>query len=166
MPSVERFLDEKLREIVAEIWQALLGVEVSVCDSANSLSRAHVVGFIEIGWDPALLIAVCMPQELLVELSVQLFEAEAGSTEAMQHSLIQEIANMTAGNLKTALPGQTSLSLPGVKILSVEELHELERASAVARQFEAESGMFSIMIQKREQGVRGDSFQGFNESFR
>src|SRR4249919_3505553 len=105
---------EDLGQIVTDIWTSMLGFPVEsrsdpveVNGSRNLSASVQISG----GWDGTVLVSCS--EDLARRAAAAMFDAEEASDEEMRDAL-GEIANMTAGNVKSHIEAYCRLSLPMV----------------------------------------------------
>jgi len=106
-----------LGRIVRTIWSTQLGLELEECESETLEHRLAHEETIEIevkfsGAFSGALVQRCSHQVSIMAASCAFStrNGDLGSTEV--RDVLAEIAHMTAGNLKTILPGHSELSFP------------------------------------------------------
>jgi chemotaxis protein CheX len=112
-------LDDEIFQITQSIWASILDLAIEIDAGAGSrLSESRdrtLTGCVQLtgDWEGAVLL-YCTKTLALTAASI-MFETEPESltVEEVQDAL-GELANMTAGNIKSLLPGASRLSLPAV----------------------------------------------------
>lgn len=106
-----------LQQIGAEIWAAILGLELKPADAmAAHAEHARVVtGVVQITGDWGGAVTVQVSERLARTATALMFGSEpADVTEDEITDTVGELANMTGGNVKSLLSGSCQLSLPSV----------------------------------------------------
>ena len=105
---------EDLGQIVTDIWTTMLGFPVrtrtepvEMNGSRNLSASVQISG----GWDGTVLVSCS--EDLARKAAATMFDAEEATDEEMRDAL-GEIANMTAGNVKSHIEAYCRLSLPMV----------------------------------------------------
>ena len=114
---------DEFRRLVETIWSTQLGLSLVKADGEEIetalAARESVVVGVEISGDfEGTLVQRCSHHVALLAARAAFAtrEGDVGAGEA--RDVVAEIAHMTAGNLKSLLPGQCSVSLPGSSDIS------------------------------------------------
>jgi len=106
-----------VHQIVAEIWESMLGLPVEASDEACGGGR-EVRAAVQItgGWEGAFIIEC--PEASAVAFTVAMLGYEAGEEPEPSevHDVVGELANMAGGNLKAIVAAESRLSLPTVTV--------------------------------------------------
>ncbi|HTG46460.1 MAG TPA: chemotaxis protein CheX [Actinomycetota bacterium] len=105
---------DDIGQIVTDIWTTMLGFPVaSRSDPVDVNGDRNLSASVQIsgGWDGTVLVSC--PEQLARRAAAAMFDAEEASDEEMRDAL-GEIANMTAGNVKSHIEAYCRLSLPMV----------------------------------------------------
>jgi chemotaxis protein CheX len=105
---------QDIGQIVTDIWTSMLGFPVegrSAPIEANGDRNLSASVQISGGWDGTVLVSCS--EDLARRAAAAMFDAEEASDEEMRDAL-GEIANMTAGNVKSHIEAYCRLSLPMV----------------------------------------------------
>jgi CheY-specific phosphatase CheX len=110
--------DRILIDIVASVWDSMLGLPILVRDGQEDLDHGdihtltgtvHVTG----AWQGTL--AMATPIVLATECAARMYDQPAGSLPLTEvQDAWGELCNMVAGNVKACLPPPCQISLPGV----------------------------------------------------
>jgi chemotaxis protein CheX len=106
-----------LQQIGAEIWAAILGLELEAVEAtAAHCEQVRVItGVVQITGDWAGAVTVQVSEDLARTASALMFGSETDDvTEDEITDTVGELANMTGGNVKSLLAGNCQLSLPSV----------------------------------------------------
>ena len=120
------FLREELSGAFARVWETSLGLplkpaEVAIADT-KSLPWFGAVAWIGGSWTGN--VRIGLPRELACQVTARLLDVQNPTGEQIQDAL-RELANMTAGNLKSVLPGRCGLATPGnFEIKSLESIQD------------------------------------------
>ena len=133
-------MEEELEEIVALVWQTVLGGEAPPrAGTPAPLDAVQVAelgiqgawnGTFELEADPAFARAA----------AAALFGTD-GADAAEQEEALREVANMLAGNAKALLPGPSTLSIPAVRGPQVPTGHGTRLAYGAP-----ETGQFTVTL--------------------
>lgn len=108
------FLREELSAAFARVWETSLSLPLKPADVAiahkSSLPWFGAVAWIGGSWTGNVRIGI--PKELAYIITARLIEVDTPTPEQTLDAL-RELANMTAGNLKSVLPGKCGLATPG-----------------------------------------------------
>ncbi|RLV48786.1 chemotaxis protein CheX [Nocardioides mangrovicus] len=111
--TISLLAPEDVEAIVEQVWSSLLEVEPAfgplpdVDASAGETWTATVT----VSGPVAMLIATAMPREAAVDVASRLLMVDDPTTEDVADAL-GELVNVLGGNLKSMLPGPSTLSLP------------------------------------------------------
>ena len=106
--------EQDIGQIVTDIWTSMLGFPVqSRSAPVDTNGGRHLSASVQIsgGWDGTVLVSCS--EDLARRAAAAMFDAEQASDEEMRDAL-GEIANMTAGNVKSHIEAYCRLSLPMV----------------------------------------------------
>lgn len=118
---------DEFRRLVETIWHTQLGLTLEKADTDEieaALSRRETVAIgLEISGDfEGTLVQRCSHHVALLAAKAAFANREGDLGAGDARDVVAEIAHMTAGNLKSLLPGQCSVSLPGTSDSSGPEL--------------------------------------------
>jgi len=121
---------DEFQRLVATIWSTQLGLTLERADSeeieAALSERETVVIGVEITGDfEGTLVQRCSRHVALLAAKAAFANREGDLGVGDARDVLAEIAHMTAGNLKSLLPGQCSVSLPATSDSSGQDV-ELE----------------------------------------
>jgi|GEM_PF-2946441 len=126
--------DEVLRKeftsAFLRVWDTSVGYKLNSEDPSKQLdmSTRWIAGVVWMGGSWTGSIALAMPTRLGLRItSAQLNERLETIKHEQIEDAVKELTNMIAGNLKSALPGQTGLATPG--------FFELNKRSNLANEF-------------------------------
>ncbi|MBS3940135.1 MAG: chemotaxis protein CheX [Actinobacteria bacterium] len=127
-----------LQQIGAEIWAAILGLDLQPADAVAQHDSDVVVvtGVVQITGDWAGAVTVQVSEGLARTATALMFGSDpADVTEEEITDTVGELANMTGGNVKSLLAGNCQLSLPSVTTGRDYQVHisgaeVVERATA------------------------------------
>ncbi|MFA9446391.1 chemotaxis protein CheX [Egicoccus sp. AB-alg6-2] len=106
-----------LQQIGADIWAAILGLELRPADAleTHDADQRVVTGVVQITGDWSGAVTVQCPEALARTATALMFGSEPSEvTEDEVTDTVGELANMTGGNVKSLLAGTCQLSLPAV----------------------------------------------------
>ncbi len=108
-----------LSTITNEIWTAMFGIGVEPADDGADHARGErvVTGVVQLTGDAEGAVTVQCSDRLARRATATMFAVDV--TEVSDEDLsdcIGELANMTGGNVKSALDGHNELSLPSVTV--------------------------------------------------
>jgi chemotaxis protein CheX len=109
--------DVDLHRIAAEIWAAILGLELKPNPALDAYTpdQRVVTGCVHITGDWEGAVTVQLSESLARQASALMFALEPDEVEEDEVSdTVGELANMTGGNVKSLLGGSCQLSLPSV----------------------------------------------------
>ncbi|HEY0469912.1 MAG TPA: chemotaxis protein CheX [Polyangiaceae bacterium] len=108
--------NKELRDLVASIWSATLGLELTEPSDSQAPPSEHTLcGCINLSGAWQGLVTVSVSEALARRVASNMFDAPAdGLTMEELHDALGEIANMVGGGVKGLLPGPSQLSLPSV----------------------------------------------------
>lgn len=120
------FLRDEISGAFFRVWETSVCLPLRSADVAfaekSSLPWFGAVAWIGGSWTGN--VRIGMPKELATFITAKLLDVEAPSIEQMNDTL-RELANMTAGNLKSVLPGRCGLATPGnFAITSLESIQD------------------------------------------
>lgn len=108
------FLRNELSTAFLRIWETSLGLPLEPADVAiadkSSLPWLGAVAWIGGSWTGN--VRIGFSKELAFKVAVKLLDTTTPSIPQVADAL-RELANMTAGNLKSVLPGKCGLATPG-----------------------------------------------------
>lgn len=111
------FSKEVIDRIMTEIWSTILGLEVDPVDEAPPIGagEATMIGCVQVTGDWEGAVTLYCSESLARKATSAMFEIDMHDVvdEEVQDAL-GELANMTAGNIKSLLPGNCRISLPSV----------------------------------------------------
>jgi chemotaxis protein CheX len=140
---------EDLGQIVTDIWTSMLGLPVQAREapvqengSRNLSASVQISG----GWDGTVL--VNCSEALARRVASAMFDAESASDDEIRDAL-GEIANMTAGNVKSHIEAYCRLSLPMVAegkelLISIPGSHVVAEAA-----FDCDDDAFSVEVYEK-----------------
>jgi chemotaxis protein CheX len=141
---------EGVEQIVAEIWESMLGLPIAAADVVSEGGRelraaVQITG----GWDGAFIIE-------LPEASARAFTAamlgedDPDALDAAEvHDVVGELANMAGGNLKSIVAADSRLSLPTVTAGRDLDLNVLGASELVRSRFAADGSPFTVVVVAR-----------------
>jgi chemotaxis protein CheX len=109
--------DVDLHQIAADIWAAILGLELKPNPALEQYTADQkvVTGCVHITGDWAGAVTVQLSESLARQATALMFAMEPDEVEEEEVSdTVGELANMTGGNVKSLLGGSCQLSLPTV----------------------------------------------------
>jgi chemotaxis protein CheX len=108
--------DEQIVGITRDVWTSFTGKEIDPADDEVVAGGDEVtVGCVAVmgGWQGCVLLAA--PTPLARTVASAMFDLPAGQlTDDEVADALGELTNMIAGNIKSLLPGPSSLSMPAV----------------------------------------------------
>jgi chemotaxis protein CheX len=108
--------DEQIVGITRDVWTSFTGREIGPADDDGAAEGGDVtIGCVAVtgGWQGCVLLAV--PTPLARTVAAAMFVLPAGQlTDDEVADALGELTNMIAGNVKSLLPGPSSLSMPAV----------------------------------------------------
>lgn len=114
-PSItDEFLRQELSDAFVRVWEAMIGlpIEPIEVDAAMQNVQSWTSAVVWLGGSWTGNVEIGLPYKLGEALVSHLLHVEQPSRREVE-DVIRELANMTAGNLKTVLPGKSSLAIPG-----------------------------------------------------
>lgn len=120
------FLRNELSAAFVRIWETSLCIPLKLADvqiaNKQSLPWPGAVAWIGGSWTGN--VRIGLPKELASIVTARFLDVDNPSIEQIQDAL-RELANMTAGNLKSVLPGRCGLATPGnFEIRSLEGVQD------------------------------------------
>lgn len=112
-------LDVDLHPITSDIWSAMFGLVVEPKPEAvdHAADERVVTGVVQITGDHEAAVTVQCSEPLARRATAAMFGAEEDElTDEEVSDCVGELANMTGGNVKSALFGTNQLSLPSVTV--------------------------------------------------
>lgn len=108
---------DDINQITSDIWTSILGLDARpVTDPPPSkVDERSLIGCIQIMGDWEGAVTLYCSEPLARQATSAMFEMElADIADEEMHDTLGELTNMTAGNIKTLLPGDCRISLPSV----------------------------------------------------
>lgn len=139
--------NKDLRELVATIWSATLGLELTEPGASVAPPSEHTLcGCINLSGAWVGLATVSVSESLARRVTSNMFDAPAeGLTMEELHDALGEIANMIGGGVKGLLPGPIQLSLPSV--VSGVNISLSSPGGVVVSEVKLQSNGSSIVVQ-------------------
>lgn len=137
---------QEIHRLTTEIWSSMLGIELQPTEGAASMS-AKVSSCVQIlgEWEGAVRLDISL--DLASAAAAAFLGVEAGDISSDQiRDAAGELANMTAGSLKTLLPKPCKLSLPSVATGSDFELTIQHGRLALSSSFEAQRSSERLIV--------------------
>lgn len=107
--------EPELREIVAQIFQSMLGVELAPSVDATLTDERTLTGCVQISGDWEGAVTIECGEALAREVAASMFGLHVDDiADDEVFDTIGELANMAGGNVKSRLAGSCHLSLPSV----------------------------------------------------
>ena len=106
-----------LDRITSEIWAAMLGLSLDAhhAHEAFAADQRVVTGVVQIAGDFEGAVSLQLPETLAHRAAAVMFAMDAEEVgDAEVADTVGELANMTGGNVKSAIGGNCTLSLPSV----------------------------------------------------
>lgn len=148
--------EQQIREIVADLFLAMLQMEVDLALHGESNHASVVTATIELNgsWEGILELRCSRAQahcfaERFLQMTLTEHDAEV-------HDTIGELANIIAGNLKLALPARVSLGTPRVVFGPAAEVRMPIGKLVGSHCFASDAGLFSVTLLKSENEVRSE----------
>jgi chemotaxis protein CheX len=138
----------EVHEIVAEIWESMLGLPVELGpDEKPTASRREVYAAVQItgAWDGAVIIE-CDEAAADAFARAMLGLEDESPTESDVHDVMGELANMAGGNVKAMVGEDTRLSLPTVVVGEHLDLSVPGATTLVSTNFVADAVPFSVVV--------------------
>jgi CheY-specific phosphatase CheX len=140
---------EDLGQIVTDIWTSMLGLPVQARSTpVESNGSRDLSASVQIsgGWEGTVLVSCS--EDLARRAAAAMFDAEEASDEEMRDAL-GEIANMTAGNVKSHIEAYCRLSLPMVAegkelLISIPGSHVVAEAA-----FDCDDDALSVEVYEK-----------------
>lgn len=149
-------LDDEICQITQSIWTTILSLPIEPDEAAaerlNEDRKRSLTGCVQLTgeWEGAVLL-FCTKTLALTAASIMFeVEPEKLTAEEVQDAL-GELTNMTAGNIKTLVPGASRLSLPAV--VEGEDYSVFVPGSTVVRQvnFDCAGQPLQVTLVKKKQ---------------
>ena len=138
----------EVHNIVAEIWESMLGLPVGVGSDDNpSGTGREVCAAVQItgAWDGAVIIE-CDEVAAAAFTRAMLGLEDEDPTESDVHDVMGELANMAGGNVKAMVGDDTRLSLPTVVVGERLDLSVPGATKVVSSNFVADGVPFSVVV--------------------
>ncbi|WP_426561104.1 chemotaxis protein CheX [Angustibacter sp. McL0619] len=102
-------------QIVADVWESMLGLPAVRADRAFELHGA-LTASVQLSGDWDCLVTVTLPRSTAVDVTRVMLQLEDSDevSEADVADAVGEVVNVVGGNVKALLAGRTSLGLPKV----------------------------------------------------
>jgi len=111
------FSADDINQITSDIWTSTLGLSAQAVDvpwEGQSKERS-LIGCIQVTGDWEGAVTLYCSEGLANKATAVMFDmAPEEITDAEVHDTLGELTNMTAGNIKSLLPGDCRISLPSV----------------------------------------------------
>jgi hypothetical protein len=106
-------VEGEIQRVISEIWKTTLRLPIEV-NTAYSNRESAVCARIDIhdAWQGSLLLAMESPLAVLATRAVFSLDCSVDPTPDESNSVVAELLNVTAGNLKTVLPEPCVLGIP------------------------------------------------------
>ncbi|MGY6499432.1 MAG: chemotaxis protein CheX [Acidimicrobiales bacterium] len=136
-----------VHEIVTEIWESMLGLEISTVADDTTQSGREVYAAVQItgAWEGALIIE-CLEPTASAFTAAMLGMEDEEPAESDVHDVMGELANMAGGNLKAIVGSEARLSLPTVVVGADLDLSVPGASVAVRQAFLAGDSPFTVVI--------------------
>ena len=108
--------DDEICGVAARVWSNLFGLPVCVDPAGEGPIAVPVTGWLHFSGEVPGALFVAMPMVFAKQLSGLLFGMDASSPSTLEVSdVVAELTNILGGNLKGALSGIRTMSLPEVR---------------------------------------------------
>ena len=138
---------EGVREIVAEIWESMLGLGIDAAPAAVDDGGREVCAAVQItgAWEGAFLLEC--PEASARRFATAMLGYDGGELPSASevHDVIGELANMAGGNLKAAIGGESRLSLPTVAAGTDLDLNVVGATEVVRTDYTSDGAPFSVV---------------------
>lgn len=141
----------EVHNIVAEIWESMLGLPVELgTDASPARSGREVAAAVQItgGWEGAVIIE-CDEAVADAFTRAMLGLDDEEPSESDVHDVMGELANMAGGNVKAMVGDETRLSLPTVVVGEALDLSVPGATTLVSSTFVAEGLAFEVVVMAR-----------------
>jgi len=111
------FSAEDINQITADIWTSTLGLDAQPMAEPppSGAKERSLIGCIQIMGDWEGAVTLYCSEALAYKATASMFDMpQEEITDEELHDTLGELTNMTAGNIKTLLPGDCRISLPSV----------------------------------------------------
>lgn len=109
-------LRDEFASAFQRVWETMIGLPCGVATDQDprAVEESWVAAVVWIGGSWTGSVTLAFPLSFARTLAAQMLETDVGDiTDAQYRDVIRELANMSAGNLKSALPGPCGLATPG-----------------------------------------------------
>lgn len=144
-------LEREFTSAFTRIWETQVGLHAQSCDFSSELEAKWLAGVVWLGGQWTGSVTLAIPEalaQLITSRALDIPEEELLPNQARDY--VRELANMCAGNLKSALPGPSGLATPGC--FSIRRLGELPNDFPVilALHYECEGLPLSVELRGLE----------------
>ncbi len=110
-----QFAEIEICQFAGELWEMVLGLEIRRRSGASAILGRVLVGAVTIeGAWRGQVVFECPEDLARLAASIMLGERPADVSERDASDAVRELTNITAGNLKSILPGPCTLGVPDV----------------------------------------------------
>ncbi len=125
-PEIEALLRKEFTAAFLKVWDTAIGIPLAAnCDARPTAHGDRwISGVVWLGGDWTGSVTLALPRQLARKVTGIMLEMDPAEVQDNQYrDAVRELTNMSAGNLKSALPASSGLATPGC--FEMEDLSEL-----------------------------------------
>lgn len=110
----QQILEDEFCGAFSMVWDSQICLRLSPSVSADRQQGTWLAGVVWLGGSWTGSVTIAMPEEFAHTVTARALDVPlAGVSSHYTRDYIKELANMCAGNLKSSLPGESGLAIPG-----------------------------------------------------